>query len=124
MSFDSKRWPNFSAAEMQCKHTGKHGMRPETMDRLQAVRLKYGKPLKITSGYRDALHPIEAKKATPGAHASGQAVDVAVGPGEDVYELVAVAMAHGFTGIGISQRGGQPRFVHLDDLPRKAVWSY
>jgi len=120
----TERWPNFTETEMRCKHTGKDGMRPETLDRLQAVRIAYGKPMTITSGYRDATHPIEARKATPGAHASGQAVDVAVGPGHDVYQLVQLAMAHGFTGIGISQRGGQPRFVHLDDLPRFAIWSY
>jgi zinc D-Ala-D-Ala carboxypeptidase len=118
------RWASFTREEMRCKHSGKNGMRPETMDRLQNLRTSYGKPMKITSGYRDATHPIEAGKATPGAHASGQAVDIAVGPGEDVYELVRLALFHGFTGIGISQRTGQPRFVHLDDLPRKAVWSY
>lgn len=124
MPFDWDRWPNFTQSEMACKHTGKDGMRPETMDRLQAVRIAYGKPMPVTSGYRDATHPIEARKAAPGAHASGQAVDIAVGPGQDVYELVQLAMAHGFRGIGISQRGGQARFVHLDDLPRFAMWSY
>jgi len=124
MTLDWDRWPNFSESEMACKHTGKTGMKAQTMDRLQAVRTAYGKPMTVTSGYRHPTHPIEARKASPGAHASGQAVDIAVGPGQDVYELVQLAMAHGFRGIGISQRGGQPRFVHLDDLPRFAIWSY
>ena len=124
MSLDWSKYPNFSEAELACKHTGRTGMRAETMQRLQAVRQAYKKPMKITSGFRHATHPIEARKATPGAHASGQAVDIAVGPGEDVYALVTVAIYHGFTGIGISQRAGIPRFVHLDDLPRKAIWCY
>jgi zinc D-Ala-D-Ala carboxypeptidase len=124
MTLDWSQYPNFSEAEMACKHTGKTGIDPRTMALLQKLRRAYGKPMTITSGYRDPTHPIEARKASPGAHATGQAVDVGVGPGEDVFELVRLAMASGFNGIGISQRAGQPRFVHLDTLPRKAIWSY
>lgn len=123
-SLDWSQYPNFSPQEMRCRHTGKDGVKHEFMVKLQKLRLAYGKPMRVTSGFRDATHPVEARKTSPGAHTSGQAVDVAVGPGEDVYELINMAMLHGFTGIGVSQRAGQPRFVHLDTLPRKAVWSY
>lgn len=124
MTIDWTRYPNFTRREMACQHTGADGMTPEFMNALQKLRTAYGRPMRITSGYRAPTHPIEARKASPGAHASGQAVDVGIGPGEDVYTLVSLAIAHGFTGIGISQRAGQPRFVHLDTLPRRAVWSY
>ena len=30
----------------------------------------------------------------------------------------------GFSGIGLSQKGMTSRFVHLDRLPRKALFSY
>jgi zinc D-Ala-D-Ala carboxypeptidase len=123
-SLDWSQYPSFSLQEMQCKHTGKCEMTHEFMLRLQRLRNEYGRPMRVTSGFRHATHPIEAAKKAGGAHTTGEAVDVAVGPGEDVHTLVRIALLHGFTGIGISQRAGQPRFVHLDTLPRKAIWSY
>lgn len=98
------------------------------MDRLLALRLAYGKPMPISSGYRDKTHPIEAKKVTTGTHTTGRACDVAV-TGKDAYRLVELAYQYGFTGIGINQKGSS-RFVHLDDCgpaagrPRPTMWSY
>jgi zinc D-Ala-D-Ala carboxypeptidase len=126
---DWSRWPNFSITEMRCKHTGKDGMHPEFMDRLQALRVKYARPMKITSAYRHETHPVEAKKRTPGAHTKGRAVDVAV-LGADAYRLVQLATEFGFTGIGVSQKPDGARFIHLDDVTSKdgfarpALWSY
>jgi hypothetical protein len=54
-------------------------------------------PMKVTSGYRCPQHPIEAKKARPGAHASGQAVDIGV-QGSDAHTLLRMALEAGFTG--------------------------
>jgi hypothetical protein len=48
--------------------------------------------------------PIEAKKARPGAHASGQAADVVV-RGEEAHRLLKIALQVGFTGIGVQQKG-------------------
>jgi zinc D-Ala-D-Ala carboxypeptidase len=124
MTLDWKQYPSFTQAEMACKHTKKTGVTHEFMVKLQKLRNEYGKPMSVTSGFRDATHPVEARKSSPGAHTSGMAVDIAVGPGEDVHRLVQLALLHGFTGVGVSQRQGQPRFVHLDILPRKAIWSY
>ena len=121
------KWSNykhFSKSEFDCSQTGENEMKPAFMDRLQSLRFEWGKPMIITSGYRSPQHSIEAVKAKPGSHASGRACDIRVGPGEDVYELVRLAYRHGFTGIGISQKEGLPRFVHLDTLDRQAVWSY
>lgn len=102
-------------------------MHPDFMARLQRLRTAYGKPMKITSGYRDPTHPIEAKKAVPGAHASGRACDVAI-RGAEAVELLKLALEHGFTGIGVQQKG-EGRFLHLDDIedgsqPRPMLWSY
>jgi zinc D-Ala-D-Ala carboxypeptidase len=119
-------YPNFSADEFNCSHCGKNEMQAEFMSRLQALRMRYGKPMKITSGYRCPEHPIEAKKAKPGAHASGLACDVGV-DGQQAYELMKDAFALGFTGIGVSQKGSGSRFIHLDMLeeaPRPNIWSY
>lgn len=118
-------YPNFSESEFRCKHCGKVDMQPAFMDKLQRLRTAYGKPMIISSGYRCPKHPVEAKKSSPGAHASGQAADIAV-QGNDAYQVLQLAMAAGFTGIGVQQKGGG-RFLHLDTLtdpPRPNVWSY
>ena len=123
---DWSLYVNFSAKEFDCQHCGKNEMQPEFMGKLQALRMRYGKPMKITSGYRCPEHPIEAKKEKPGAHASGLACDVGVN-GQQAYELMKDAFALGFTGIGVSQKGSGPRFIHLDMLeetPRPNIWSY
>jgi zinc D-Ala-D-Ala carboxypeptidase len=119
-------YPNFSADEFNCSHCGKNEMKSEFMGKLQVLRMRYDKPMKITSGYRCPDHPIEAKKDKPGAHASGLACDVAVN-GQQAYELMKHALALGFKGIGVSQKSNGPRFIHLDTLeeaPRPNVWSY
>ena len=119
-------WKNFTPKEMQCQHCGADGIKPELMNALQKLREVYGKPMRITSGYRCPQHPIEAKKASPGAHAFGLAVDIGV-DGADAYKVLQLAFELGFTGIGVQQKG-TGRFIHLDvvekDLPRPTVWSY
>lgn len=98
------------------------------MARLQRLRSAYGRPMPITSGYRDPGHPQEIGKAVPGPHTLGRACDVAV-QGGDALQLLALAVAHGFTGIGVQQKGSG-RYLHLDDLepsrgrPRPTIWSY
>ena len=123
------RWPNFSFAEMACSETGECGMDKATMDRLQLLRSHYGSPLTITSGYRSPRHSIEAAKKAPGSHVRGRAVDIACA-GVDAFEVLTEALAVGFTGIGVKQKG-EHRFLHLDDLglgehtaPRPTIWSY
>lgn len=121
---DWSKYPNFSAREFNCKHTGRNRMEPNFMARLQALRAEYGKPMVVTSGYRDPSHPVEARKARPGTHALGRAVDIACN-GADAYQLMRLAMKHGFTGIGVAKT-----FVHLDDcqpadgFSRPFVWVY
>jgi uncharacterized protein YcbK (DUF882 family) len=118
-------YPNFEPDEFACSHCGKVSMHPEFLEKLQTLRVAYARPMRITSGYRCPEHPIEKAKATPGAHASGRAADIAV-QGVQAHELLRLAFHFGFTGIGVQQLGGG-RFVHLDTLTggnRPAVWSY
>lgn len=128
LDLDWGAYPNFSKREFDCKATGENAMRAEFMERLQRLRSAYGKSMTISSGYRSPKHPIEAKKARPGTHASGYACDVAV-QGADAVRLLGLALQLGFTGIGIQQKGGG-RFLHLDIHPstshisRPAIWSY
>jgi uncharacterized protein YcbK (DUF882 family) len=120
--------PYFRKLEFTCSHTGKCEMQKPFMDRLLKLRIAFGKPMSISSGYRDKTHPIEARKDTTGAHTTGRACDVAI-RGADALQLIHLAVMYGFTGIGVNQKGGS-RFIHLDDLtgspeqPRPTVWSY
>ena len=125
MSWES---PYFSSEEMSCSHTGLEKMDARFMEMLTELRVAYAKPLRVTSAYRDITHPIEAKKAKPGAHATGKAADIAVERGE-AYEVLKLALDIGFTGIGVAQKGSG-RFLHLDicepedGMIRPTVWSY
>lgn len=123
----SKYAPYFTEQEFKCKHTGKCEMHPDFMDFIFDVRKAYGKPLVITSGYRDTTHPIEAKKTKRGEHTYGLAADFAV-QGRDALELVALAYLNGCRRIGVQQKGAG-RFIHLgwgDKLAgfSQAMWSY
>lgn len=120
---DWSKYPNFSKAEFSCKETGENRMNVEFMDKLQALRIRYGKPMFITSGYRSPQHSIEKAKAAPGTHAQGIACDIRV-QGADAHELVKLALEMGFTGVGVSQKSTGARFIHLDIAPRAAIWSY
>lgn len=119
---------NFSAREFDCQQTGENQMQQSFMNRMQALRSDYGKPMRVSSGYRSERHSIEAAKERPGAHTTGRACDIAVSGG-DALHLIALAVKHGFTGIGVQQKGSG-RFIHLDDIehtahrPRPWIWSY
>lgn len=122
---DWSKYPNFSEKEFRCSHTGNCRMDAGFMEKMQQLRDKYGKPMTITSGYRDVTHPIEAQKEKAGIHTMGLAADVACN-GQEAYHLLKLAFDLGFTGIGIAQKG-HSRFIHLDIYtkpPRANVWSY
>lgn len=125
---DWRQYPNFTEHEFKCSHTGKCQMRTEFMELLQTIRHAYGKPMVITSGYRDKTHPIEAKKAAPGEHSYGLAADIAVS-GVDAMDLIVLAYGLGIRRIGVQQKGTGGKFIHLgmgDKLAHfpASIWSY
>ena len=123
---DWGKYPNFKAEEFRCSHCNAEGIKEEVIAKLQAMRTEYGRPMRITSGYRCPQHPIEAKKSTPGAHALGIAADIGV-DGAEAHRILGLAFKQGFTGIGVQQKG-TGRFIHVDirngELPGPTVWSY
>ena len=124
----------FTAQEFMCK-CGEcntppiHLMDEDFVRLLDELRGELGFPFVITSGYRCSDHPIEARKAAPGAHTTGQAADIAV-HGERAHKLVQAALAKGVPRIGVAQKGDiDTRFIHLDicDDGRRSspwIWSY
>ena len=114
-NWNKGKWPNFSPSELMCKcGCGDLQMEDDFLDSLQGIRDEVG-PMAITSGYRCPKHPIEAAKTSPGSHAQGVGADVGT-EGEQAFLIVAHSISYGMEGIGISQREGQPRFIHLDQL--------
>jgi hypothetical protein len=115
------------------------------LDALELLRVEFGYPMVINSGYRCPSYDAQVHKwrdpgygeeLRHGPHTVTEdknlAVDVKVS-GALAYKLIGLARVHGFTGIGISQRGDhEKRFIHLDRLhpaqsgnrPRPTVWSY
>lgn len=121
---DWKKYPNFSEAEFRCKYTGKCDMQAPFLDVLQAIRTEYGKPMRVTSGYRHPTHPVEAKKGhSNGEHTKGTCADIACDNGADRFRLVQLALKHGIARIGVAKN-----FLHLGiggpGLPNNVIWDY
>lgn len=115
----------FTEKELACKHCGEFEFDQDFLDLLDEIREECDFPFPVTSGYRCALHPIEARKSSPGAHQSGKAIDI-LASGEKAMRIVEVALSKGIKRIGVNQKG-QGRFIHLDvseDHPAPAFWSY
>ena len=105
---------------------------------LERVRASVDAGLNITSWFRSSNHPIERRKPRPGAHSTGQAVDVHC-HGRHALKVLKAALNAAPTdadgcpkiGIGIRQKGARSnRILHIDrwqgdDLsPRPHIWSY
>jgi uncharacterized protein YcbK (DUF882 family) len=116
----------FTRQEFACQYTGKNEISSELIDKLDELREACGFSFIITSGYRDATHPVEAKKAKPGTgtHAQGIAADIKVNNGLQRFKIVEKAIALGFTGVGVARS-----FVHVDirspdDTTPFVMWTY
>lgn len=117
-------YPNFTKAEFDCKETGENNMQHEFMVKLQAIRSEFGKPLKVTSGFRSKRHSVELKKTTSnGEHTQGMCADIYCDNSADRFRLVQLALKHGITRIGIAKN-----FLHLGiggvGLPNNVIWEY
>jgi len=120
--------PHFSREELACSFTNSCAMDAATIEKLEALREEFGKPMRLSSAYRDPiLHPRERTKPNgPGMHGQGKAIDVLV-YGADAIQLLELALKHGFSGIGVNQRNDfSQRFIHLDtrNPEKSAIWSY
>jgi len=111
---DNNRWPNFSHAEMACRHCGEVYDWPEFMDRLQQARTVVGRPFFIHSAHRCALHNARVGGAPLSQHLK-LAVDIGL-YGHDPRDLHRACKQAGFRGFGFYQT-----FIHVD-LGRKRFW--
>jgi len=95
------------------------GMLPDlaSVEKLYALRICYGKPIKLTSACRCEAHNKAVGGKPNSSHLIG-AFDCAI-PAKDELDFIFLAMHVGFTGIGFYNN----RFVHLDAHHKeKTMW--
>ena len=135
VEIDWRNYPKFNENEFKCTASGLCNMEPKFLEAMQYLRQNFGRPLRISSGYRDpTTHPIEVKKVEKGVHTYGIAADILISHGLAYDLLSTILMLKVFTGIGISQKGHPGhRFIHVDiatpknyrmDVIRPTIWSY
>jgi len=110
---------NFSLHEFQCKD-GSHQVRlhPLLLAHLQQLRTTLGRPITITSGYRNPSHNKAVGGSPTSQHLLGTAADIQVA-GITIDQLARHATEIGFTGIG-----RYPNFLHVDVRPQPAHWDH
>jgi hypothetical protein len=112
------RWSNFSPAEIACRGTGQLSLHPEALDKLQALRVRLGKPLIVRSAYRSPEHNRAVGGAPRSKHMDGTAFDIAMA-NHDPAAFEAAAREVGFLGFGYYPRSG---FMHIDVGPAR-TWG-
>lgn len=89
---------------------------------LDELRDRYGKPIRVTSGYRTEKHNAAVGGVPESSHMRGYAVDIAASSSRERHDLVKLAIQVGFNRIGIANS-----FIHLDndpDKPYRVMWTY
>ena len=107
-------WPNFTKAEMSCRHCGEYFYWPEFMEKLQTARLRVGRPFHILSAHRCSLHNARIGGAPLSEHLR-LAADISL-HGHDRRALLMACRRVGFHGFGFYST-----FLHID-LGRPRHW--
>ena len=100
---------HFTKAEMACKcGCGAVAMKSFFMQKLQALRVEYGRQMVITSGFRCNNYNMKIKGAVNSFHLRGMAIDVSLVDAGERRKLIALALPMGFS------VGADKAFLHLD----------
>lgn len=111
---------HFKASEFKCAD----GTSPYPISRnlvlgLEALRLRAGAGIKITSGYRSPAHNARVGGVADSQHIFGRAADIQCKSILDMFKLANLAYAVGFRRIGVS-----PTFIHVDVGSGESYWVY
>ena len=114
---------HFSRAEFACGDgCGKDDIHPEVVERLQAVRNIFGKPMAITSGVRCAAHNEQEGGVRNSAHVLGLAADVKCLGSANRAKLLPILWS-AFKRVGVGST-----FIHVDidddNRPSPCIFTY
>lgn len=120
----------FSEQELSCPCCGVNHTKPDFLYKLNNLREECGFPFVVTSAYRCFKYNKEIGGKDRSPHPLGRGIDIHAIGGQAL-KVIQLAGKHGFTGIGVNQKGpSKGRFVHLDDMPneldrsRPWIWTY
>lgn len=88
------------------------GMSRELLEKLEALRKRVGRPLRINSGFRTAAHNASIKGKANSAHLRGLAADIST-----LDSKVRFAVLEAARSLGIRRLEIAPRHVHIDVDP-------
>jgi len=97
-------------------------MSQDLLDILDKIREEFGKPIKITSGYRTVKHNEKVGGKEKSSHLKGLAVDIACDNSLDRFHLISLFIKYNITRIGVAKN-----FIHIDidsDKSPKVMWTY
>jgi zinc D-Ala-D-Ala carboxypeptidase len=120
MEYQMQLSKNFTADELECPCGCRMLPKPELVTALQRLRDVYGKPVKINSAARCAVHNVKVGGSPKSKHVEGLAVDIAA-DSATAYQLAKLGFQLGWGGIGVAKT-----FVHLDIRPvsEARLWTY
>ena len=97
-------------------------MDPELLDMIDKAREIYGKPIRVTSGYRTEDHNRKVGGVDSSSHLKGLAIDVACVRSNDRFEMLTALIEVGFNRIGVAGT-----FIHVDidkGKSQNVIWTY
>lgn len=106
--------PFFLPKELASKGDSSIKIEKKALAALNAVRDEYGKPLIITSAFRDVRHNKKVGGSPVSRHLEGIAFDISIPSHSVGLQLEKIAIANGFTAIG-----RYSNFIHIDMRPSK-----
>ena len=107
-------WPvkYFKPDEIACRGTGQLFVNLDALQKIDDLRSRMNRPMRINSSFRSALHNAKIGGAPFSAHSvrgGASAFDISLN-GFDKSELIRCARGVGFTGFGVNYK----TFLHVD----------
>lgn len=112
------RWKNFSRREVACR-CGELKVDEASMNKLQALREKLGRPIHVNSAYRSPAYNRRVGGVSNSQHLKAKAFDISM-RNQNVAKFVKEAKALGFNAIGYYPKHN---FIHIDTRSRRATWG-
>jgi uncharacterized protein YcbK (DUF882 family) len=97
-------------------------MSQEILSMLDAARKIYGKPMRITSGFRTKNHNKKVGGVESSSHLKGLAADIACSESRNRFDMIRALLEVGFKRLGVAGT-----FIHVDidkNKSQNVIWTY